>query len=369
MKHPILEATWRQGQAIWLDNISRGLIESGELDRWVAEGLRGLTSNPTIFQQAIAGSADYDREVRLGVEREWEAQQIFEQLAVADISRAADALRAVWDESQGKDGFVSLEVSPRLAHDTEQTIRDAQHLWKVVARPNLMIKVPATKEGIPAIRALLAEGLNINVTLIFSLEQYHAVLENFVDAIEYRVGRGLDCARVASVASFFVSRVDGVADKQLAEKGRSDLAGKTAIANACLAYRHFLDVSASPRWQRLADAGAQAQRPLWASTSTKNPAYPDTLYVQELVAKDTVNTVPPATLNAWKDHGRPEASLMRNLATADAIMAEIAATGVNVKQITDDLIEDGVKKFAESFDQLLDAIRAKARSSALTGGH
>ncbi|MBI5058272.1 transaldolase [candidate division KSB1 bacterium] len=361
MKHPIIEATWKHGQSIWLDYISRRLIESGDLDRLVADGLRGLTSNPTIFQQAIAGSADYDREVQLGVEHEWDAQRIFEQLAVADISSAADALRAVWDESNGTDGFVSLEVSPRLAHETEDTIREAQHLWKAVSRPNLMIKVPATKEGIPAIRALLAEGLNINVTLIFSLEQYRSVLESFVDAIEYRVGRGFDASRVASVASFFVSRVDNVADKQLAERGRADLGAKTAIANACLAYRHFLNVTLSERWQKLAAAGAQVQRPLWASTSTKNPAYPDTLYVQELVAKDTVNTVPPGTLDAWKDHGRPEASLLRNLATAEQTLSDLAAAGIDVQRITTDLIEDGVKKFSDSYDQLLDAIRAKAK--------
>ena len=367
MKHPIIEATWKHGQAIWLDFISRRLIDSGDLERLVDEGLRGLTSNPTIFQQAVANSTDYDREVRLGVEHEWEPQRIFEQLAIADISRSADALRAVWDESNGTDGFVSLEVSPRLAHDTEDTIREAQHLWKAVNRPNLMIKVPATKEGIPAIRALLGEGLNINVTLIFSLDQYRAVLDNFIDAVEYRVGRGLDATRIASVASFFVSRVDNVADKQLTERGRADLGGKAAIANACQAYRHFLDVTHSDRWRRLASAGAQVQRPLWASTSTKNPAYPDTLYVQELVAADTVNTVPPATLEAWKDHGRPEASLLHNLDQADRVLAEIAAAGVDVGQITTDLIEDGVKKFSESYDQLLDAIRAKARGGALTG--
>jgi len=359
MKHPILKATLDHGQAIWLDYISRELLDSKKLAHLIDEGLRGMTSNPTIFQQAISGSADYDSDVRAGRECHWLAEEIFEHLAVADIQRAADALAPVYAESNGADGFISLEVSPTLAYDSTRTIQAAESLWKKVAHPNLMIKVPGTTEGLPAIRTLLAAGINVNVTLIFSLAQYEAVLEAYLCALEDRMRNGGDVSSIASVASFFVSRVDNVADKQLAERGHDDLCGKAAIANACLAYRHFLDVTAQDRWKKLAQRGARVQRPLWASTSTKNPTYSDILYVQELVARDTVNTLPPQTLDAWKDHGRPSASLLENLKTADDILHRIRAAGVDLPKITNDLIADGVKKFADSYHAVLTAIESK----------
>ncbi|MDD5088351.1 MAG: transaldolase [bacterium] len=365
MNHPILKATLAQGQAIWLDYISRELLDSPRLPRLIDEGLRGMTSNPTIFQQAISGSRDYDRDVQAGRECRWSAEEIFEHLAVADIQRAADALAPVYAESSGADGFISLEVSPTLAYDSARTISAAERLWKKVGRVNLMIKVPGTTGGLPAIQHLLAAGINVNVTLIFSLTQYEAVLETYLRALEERSARGENLARVASVASFFVSRVDNVADKRLAERGHSELCGKAAIANACLAYRHFQGVTAQDRWNKLAARGARAQRPLWASTSTKNPAYSDILYVQELVARDTVNTLPPQTLDAWKDHGRPSAALLENLKTADETLSRIKAAGVDLPKITNDLIEDGVKKFTDSYHAVLTAIESKINAETL----
>ena len=359
MKHPVLEATQRLGQSIWLDFINRDLLDSGRLQKLIDEGLRGMTSNPTIFEQAISGSAAYDGDVRAGKLHGENAQQIFERLAVADIARAADALYSVYDTTDGADGFVSLEVSPKLAHDTDGTIAEARRLWSRVGRPNLMIKVPGTEEGLPAVRTLLADGINVNVTLIFALDQYRQILDTYLQAIEDRLSRGQKVDRIASVASFFISRVDSAADKQLEAKGRMDLTAKAAIANACAAYRHFLSVTSESRWKNLADNGARVQRPLWASTSTKNPAYSDILYVHELVARDTVNTLPPVTLDAWKDHGKPAPRLLENIKTAEGILSEIYAVGVDVDGITEDLIEDGVKKFAASYDQLLTAIENK----------
>lgn len=361
MSHPVLDATSRLGQSIWLDFINRQLFSSGRLDALIGEGLRGMTSNPTIFEQAISGSSDYDRDIRAAKSLGETPAQTFERIAVSDIGRAADALRRVYEDSGGADGFVSLEVSPKLGHDTQGTIVEARRLWSRVGRPNLLIKVPGTREGLPAIHTLLAEGINVNVTLIFSLQQYRDVLETYLRAVELRSSRGQSVDRMASVASFFVSRVDGATDKQLEAKGRKDLAAKAAIANACVAYRHFLEITSDARWKSLAAKGARVQRPLWASTSTKNPSYSDILYVEELVARDTVNTVPLATLDAWKDHGKPQPRLMENLKTADDLLAQIRAAGVDVDQITVDLIEDGVKKFADSYDQLLMAIEAKLK--------
>lgn len=347
------------GQSIWLDFISRKLMDSGELDKLIHDGLRGMTSNPTIFEQSISKSADYDNDIKEGIAKGWNADAIFESLAVKDIARAADALRPVYDQTKGTDGFVSLEVSPYLAHDTDATHTEAIKLWKAVNRPNLMIKVPGTAEGIPAIEDLIAEGLNINITLLFSLDQYQEVIEAYMQGLEARVANRQDISGIASVASFFISRVDNVADKQLLEKGKPELTGKAAIANACEAYRLYMESISTERWQKLAAKGAHVQRPLWASTSTKNPAYSDILYVQELIAKDTVNTLPPVTLNAFQDHGKPEASLMDNLKSSRQTLEAIRNAGVNVEKITFDLIEDGVKKFSESFDQLLSAINSK----------
>ncbi|MBU0507536.1 transaldolase [bacterium] len=365
MKHPIIKATFEHGQSLWLDYISRKLLDSGELARMIDEGVRGMTSNPTIFQQAIIGSSDYDADILAGIECNWSPQETFEHLAVADVQRAADALHPVYVSSDGADGFVSLEVSPKLAHNTEKTVVEAQRLWKKVDRPNLMIKVPGTEEGLPAVRLLLADGINVNVTLIFSLRQYRSVLETYLQAMEERIGCSDDVSTVASVASFFVSRVDTAADKQLLAKGQSKLIGKAAVANACIAYRHFLEVTASSRWKALAERGARVQRPLWASTSTKDPAYSDVLYIEELVAKHTVNTLPPVTLDAWKDHGRPSGRLVENLKTAEETFERITHAGVDLQKITEDLIEDGVKKFTDSYDDVLTAIEGRVQAGNL----
>ncbi len=362
MSHPIMKATLDLGQSLWLDYISRDLMNSGGLERHVAEGLRGMTSNPTIFEKAIASSTDYDDDVRKGIASDLSPQAVFENLAVSDVSRACDMLLSVYNESEGVDGYVSLEVSPKLAHDTQGTIQEAQRLWERVGRPNLMIKVPGTEAGLPAVHELLTRGINVNITLLFTLAQYKQVLETYLQALELRLKRREDLKRIASVASFFVSRIDSVADAQAEKAGRHDLAAKAAIANACLAYEHFLTVTSSSRWATLAAAGARVQRPLWASTSTKNPEYSDVLYVDELIAPDTVNTVPPQTLTAFKDHGKPSYKLIRNMESAHATIAEFSKVGINVNQIAFDLIEDGVVKFAQSYDAMLDAIAAKMKA-------
>lgn len=362
MSHPIMKATLDLGQSLWLDYISRELMDSGGLDRQIDDGLRGMTSNPTIFEKAIAGSSDYDSDIGKGVTFNLTPQEVFENLAVTDVTRACDLLRKVYNSSNGLDGYVSLEVSPKLAHDTKGTITEALRLWERVNRPNLMIKVPGTAAGMPAILDLLTRGLNVNITLLFTFDQYKQVLETYLKALEARHAKGEELSKIASVASFFVSRIDSVADAQAEKLGRKDLRAKGAIANACLAYRHFQEVTASARWQTLAAAGARVQRPLWASTSTKNPEYSDVLYVEELIAEHTVNTVPPQTLDAFKDHGRPSARLVKNMETANQTLAEFSKVGINIEKIANDLIEDGVIKFAQSFDALLGAIAAKLKA-------
>ncbi|MCB9365933.1 MAG: transaldolase [Calditrichaeota bacterium] len=364
MSHPIMKATLDLGQSLWLDYISRELMESGELQRHVAEGLRGMTSNPTIFEKAIAGSTDYDSDIRKGVAGKLSPQEVFENLAISDVSRACDMLASVYKDSKGLDGYVSLEVSPKLAHDTARTVEEAQRLWNRVNRPNLMIKVPGTDKGVPAVLELLTRGINVNVTLLFTLEQYKAVLEAYVQAMEARLAAKQELSHIASVASFFVSRIDSVADAQAEKASRKDLAGKAAIANACLAYEHFESVTASARWKKLADAGAPVQRPLWASTSTKNPDYSDVLYVEELIAPHTVNTLPPQTLTAFKDHGKPSLRLRENMKSAHQTLADLQKSGIDVQQIAFDLIEDGVVKFAKSYDDMLEAISARLKTSA-----
>lgn len=364
MSHPIMKATLDLGQSLWLDYISRELMDSGGLELHVAEGLRGMTSNPTIFEKAIAGSADYDNDIRKGIASELAPKDVFENLAVSDVARACSMLSGVYQDSQGVDGYVSLEVSPTLAHDTKGTVTEALRLWERVNRPNLMIKVPGTTEGMPAILELLRRGINVNVTLLFTFQQYFDVLETYIKALEARHAKGEDLSKIASVASFFVSRIDSVADAKLEKLGRKDLCAKGAIANACMAYKHFQNVTASPRWKKLADAGAHVQRPLWASTSTKNPEYPDTLYIDELIAEHTVNTVPPQTLSAFKDHGKPTAKLVKTMATAEKTLAEMKSLGVDIDLIAFDLIEDGVVKFAQSFETLLSAIAAKLKAGA-----
>ncbi|MGD9836959.1 MAG: bifunctional transaldolase/phosoglucose isomerase [Afipia sp.] len=366
-----VKALTTHGQAIWLDFLARGFIANGDLKALVdSDGVRGVTSNPSIFEKAIGGSSEYDEAVSaLLSERDRSASDLYETLAVEDIQRAADALHSVYDELKGADGYVSLEVSPYLARDTDGTIAEAQRLWTSVARDNLMVKVPGTAEGIPAIRALIAQGISINVTLLFSQKMYAEVLEAYIAGLEDFVAKGGDPKRIASVASFFVSRIDTAVDTQLDgkiaaaggdEKTRLEtLKGKVAIANAKLAYQHYLKVIGSERWNKLAAKGAQVQRLLWASTGTKNKAYSDVLYVEELIGRDTVNTVPPATLDAFRDHGKPRDSLEQNISDAERVLADLAKTGISLDAITDALVEDGVKLFAEAFDKLLGAVAQK----------
>ncbi len=370
-----LQALLSFGQSVWLDYIRRSLIDTGELARMIREdGLRGMTSNPAIFEKAIAGSTDYSQLLaQLASRGGLNATQIYEHLAVRDVQDAADAFRGVYDQSKRRDGYVSLEVSPYLAHKTNETIAEARRLWKAVDRPNVMIKVPGTPEGIPAFRQLISEGINVNVTLLFAQEVYERVAEAYLDGLEQFAKSGGDASQIASVASFFVSRIDSLVDSQLtalAQSGKPDAAlakslqGKVAIANAKLAYQIYKRLFSGSRWQVLAGRGAQTQRVLWASTSTKNPAYRDVLYVEELIGRDTVNTIPPATFDAFRDHGVPRASLEENVDDAKKIMQDLARVGMSMKAATDQLTEEGVKLFAEAFDKLLAAVEKSTKKSA-----
>jgi transaldolase/glucose-6-phosphate isomerase len=369
-----LRALAEHEQSVWLDFLSRELLDQGRLERLVEQdGVAGVTANPSIFEKAIADSAAYDADIARAVQDgDPPVSAIYEQLAIADIRRAADILRPVYDAKQGRDGFVSLEVSPYIAFDTAATIAEAGRLWQAVGRENPMIKVPATAPGIPAIRALVGEGLNINITLLFSQEVYEQVVEAYLGGLEELAARGRPVARVASVASFFVSRIDTLADKRIAERlaqtrdqsARTALAalrGKVAIANAKLAYRRYRRRFAGPRWERLAQLGARPQRLLWASTGTKNLEYSDVLYVEELIGPDTVNTMPPKTIDAFRDHGRVRDSLVENVDAAEQTLAALEGAGISLDAITAELVVDGVKQFADSFDQLLAAIAAKRR--------
>jgi len=367
MSNPLV-ALGRLGQSPWYDFITRDLIRSGELARLVREdGLLGMTSNPTIFEKAVAGSADYDGDILAVTRAGKSAAEAFEALAVADVQAACDEFRAVWDARKTGDGTVSLEVSPTLAHDTAGTITEAKRLWERVARPNVMIKIPGTKAGLPAIEECLSLGINVNVTLLFSVERHLEVIEAFFRGVERRVKAGQPVDRLCSVASFFVSRVDGQVDAaldKLGEKGAS-LRGQIAIANAALAYEAFEQKFAGPRWEALKAKGAQLQRPLWASTSTKDPKLPDTYYVEALAAPHTVNTLPPETFAAYRDHGKPEARVASRIRTAHAQMDQLRALGIDLMAITAFLETDGVQKFAASYQSLLTRIDAKAGS--LTG--
>ena len=354
------------GQSIWFDFIRRAFIQNGDLQRLVDQGVRGVTSNPSIFEKAIAGSADYDAALRPLVDAGKTVDEIYESLALADIRAAADILRPVFERSDGEDGYVSLEVSPTLAHDTPNTIAEARRLHAALKRPNVMIKVPATAEGIPAITALIGDGISVNVTLIFSASQYEAVAEAYLAGLEQLAAKGGDLSRVASVASFFVSRVDTAVDAALASIGEEALQGKIAVANAKAAYARFRALFSGPRWQRLAARGAQVQRPLWASTGAKNPRYPDTLYVDALIGPDTVNTVPPATLNAFLDHGHVALTLERDLAEALTQLARLAELGIDLDAIAAKLLDDGVAAFVKAFEALTASVAAK-REKLLAG--
>jgi transaldolase/glucose-6-phosphate isomerase len=356
-----LQALAEVGQAIWLDYIQRNLITSGELERWVARGLRGITSNPSIFEKAITGGADYDRQIEALAALDYAPVEICEILALEDIGQAADLLRPVYDETDGLDGYVSLEVDPALAHDSERTISEARRLFELLARPNVMIKVPATPAGIPAIEALIGQGINVNATLIFSLAQYEAVARAYLRGLERLQTISDDLSRVASVASFFISRVDTAVDRVLAEIGRESLQGRAAIANAQVAYGRFQVLFSGERWERLASLGGRVQRPLWASTSTKNPRYSDTLYIDGLIGPHTVNTVPPTTLDAFLDHGRVALTLTTDSRAAQAHLDRLGELGINLDTITTSLLKDGVAAFANSFDGLVARIADKAR--------
>jgi transaldolase len=349
------------GQAIWLDYISRSLMASGELQKLVDRGLRGVTSNPSIFEKAIAGTGDYDEDLDRLVRDGRSVTEIYENLAMADIRSAADVLRPVYEKSGGADGFVSFEVNPALAHDTEATIAEARRLFASLERPNVMIKVPATAAGIPAIEILIGEGVNVNVTLIFSLEQYEAVATAYIAGLEKLALAGGDVGKVASVASFFISRVDTAVDKALEEVGNTEIQGKIAIDNAKIAYDRFKEIFSSEGWEKLAAKGAKVQRPLWASTSSKNPAYPDTLYVDNLIGPDTVNTLPPATLDDFLDHGTVAATVETDVDGARMRMAELTKLGIDLDAITNKVLDEGVAAFAKSFEGLIASIAEKRR--------
>ena len=358
-----------QGQSVWLDYIRRGIIENGELEGMIRSyDLRGETSNPTIFEEAIGKGDDYDDAMETLAAEGVEAGEAFESIAVEDIQNACDLFRPVYDEAGGHDGLVSIEVSPLLAEHTQETIDEARRLWKLVDRPNVMVKVPGTDEGIPAIEQLLFEGLNINITLLFSLRGYEAVMEAFLRGMERRAEAGLPLDHVASVASFFVSRVDSSVDAQLekivaeggprAEKAKSVM-GRAAIANAKMAYLRFTQVFSGERWERLKAKGARVQRPLWASTSTKNKAYRDVIYVEELIGPDTVNTMPLATIEAFADHGEVRRTVDTDLDRARAELATLPELGIDLDAVTEQLQVEGVEKFAKSFRQMIQTVDEK----------
>jgi len=351
------------GQSIWYDNISRGLITRGELGKMAEEGLRGVTSNPTIFDKAISGSSDYDDQLRdlVTANPDIDAAEMIQALMVRDIQMACDVLRDVHDSTRGLDGYVSVEVTPTKARDTEATMKEVRDLWKKIARKNLMVKIPATREGVPAIRQMVAEGCNINVTLIFSEERYREVAEAYILGMEQRAKTGKPLT-VSSVASVFVSRIDGLVDELLDKKGTPSargLKGKAAVANTKLIYQAFKEIFQSPRFEALRKAGAKVQRPLWGSTSTKNPDYPDLLYVEPLVGPDTVNTVPPQTYLAILDHARPATTVGQALPESRQMLASLAAEGIDMKQVLRKLEEDGVAAFEKSFSGLYENLNRK----------
>jgi transaldolase len=370
MGNPLMELQ-RSGQSVWLDYIRRQSLLSGEVRKLIDEdGLRGMTANPTIFQQAIAAGHDYDDTINRLLREGADPNTIYETIAIEDIQTACDQFRPVFDATNGADGFVSLEVSPSLAHDTEGTIAEARRLWGMVGRPNLMIKVPGLPEGVPAIEKLLSEGINVNVTLLFAIEAYEDVAWAYIRALERRAAEGKPVDRIASVASFFVSRVDVLVDSLLEKKiaAESDAArrtkmeglrGKAAIANARLAYQSFNRISGDPRFRDLAGQGARVQRPLWASTSVKNPAYPDLMYADALIGPNTVDTMPRETLEAFRDHGEVAPTVEQDLDGARAALARLAEVGIDMKAVTDQLEREGVEKFQTSFNELIAGIAAK----------
>ena len=360
------------GQSPWLDFIRRNILLNGDLKKMIDnDGLRGMTSNPAIFEKAITAGDDYNDIIHAADAKSSTAMALYEKIAIRDVQDATDIFKGVYTETKGRDGYVSLEVSPYLAFDTQGTINEARRLWKTVDRRNVMIKIPATPEGVPAIRQALEEGININITLLFAQSAYEQVAEAYIAALEARAAKGEDVSHIASVASFFVSRIDSLVDSKIdaMEKNETDsgkkallesLRGKVAIANARRTYAKYQELVGGPRWKALAGKGAQTQRLLWASTSTKNPKYRDVLYVEELIGADTVDTIPPATFDAFREHGKLRNSLTENVAGAHKTMSDLEAAGISMKGVTDKLIADAVKLFQDPFKQLLDAIAKHA---------
>ena len=360
------------GQSPWMDYIRRDLLTSGDLKKYIDnDGLRGMTSNPTIFEKAITGSNLYNDIINSSEAKKLNANGVFEKIAFRDVQDACDIFAPVYKESNRRDGYVSLEVSPFLGFDTKATIDEARRLWKSVNRPNVMIKIPGTVEGLPAIRQCLEDGININITLLFAQSAYEHVAEAFLAALEARAAKSQDISHIASVASFFVSRIDTLIDSKIDEKLKAtkdagqialleSIRGKVAIANARLTYKKYQELFGGPRWKALSSKGAQTQRLLWASTSTKNPKYRDVLYVEELIGADTVDTIPPATFDAFRDHGKLRPSLTENVEGAAKTMADLAKAGISMKEVTDKLVVDGVKLFADAFTTLLAAVGKSA---------
>ncbi len=357
------------GQSVWLDYIRRDLLTNGQMAQMVREdGVGGMTSNPAIFEKAMTSSTDYMGDLKKLARQGLDPKAVYEQLAIKDIQDAADILRPVYDRTKQGDGYVSLEVSPHLARDTKGTLEEARRLWQAVGRANLMIKVPGTPEGIPAVQQLIREGLNINITLLFAQERYAEVAEAYLRGLEQRAADGADLAHVASVASFFISRIDTLVDKMLGERLKASadpkeqatlrsLMGKVAIANGKQTYQRYRKIFSGTRWDALASKGAKKQRVLWASTSTKNPEYRDVLYIEELIGADTVNTMPPATFEAFRDHGKARQSLEEDLEAANRTMESLARAGISMQEVTDALLEEAIRLFTEPFDKLLETIR------------
>ena len=372
MTNPLLELK-ALGQSVWLDDIDRGQLRSGLFGRLIEEdGITGATGNPTIFEHSISNDTTYDEQMQQLIAQGKSAQEIYEALAMTDVRTVADMLRPTYDQTDGQEGFVSIEVSPYLANETEATLAEVRRFWHTIDRPNLMVKIPSTPAGVPAIRQALSEGININITLIFSIENYRQVVEAYLGALEERLARGEHISHIASVASFFVSRVDVLVDKLLEDKIKATsnsteqqklkaLQGKIAIANARLVYQEFKRLFGGPLFEALQLRGARVQRPLWASTSTKNPAYRDVLYAEELIGPDTVDTMTLKTIESFRDHGRVRPSVEDNIPQARADLAALAAVGISYDQVTRQLQDEGVQKFADSFDKLFQCIDNKRR--------
>ncbi len=373
MANPLLQLK-ELGQSVWYDNIDRSQLVSGQFQRLMDEdGIVGVTANPTIFEKSISSGHAYDEQMNQLIKESKSTNEIYEALIITDIQTVADKLRPIYDSTKRKDGYVSLEVSPDLAHDTEGTLSEVRRFWQMVNRPNLMIKIPATPEGIPAVRQALSEGINVNITLIFSLGDYKKVADAYISALESRQAAGQDITHIASVASFFVSRVDTLVDKLLEDKIKASsdpaeqqklkaLEGKAAIANARIVYQEFKRIFGSPRFQALKQQGAYVQRPLWASTSTKNPAYRDVLYAEELIGPDTVDTMPLETIENFRDHGRVRLSIEDNIEQAHAVLEALEQIGIHYDQVTKQLQDEGVQKFADSFHKLFEGIDSKRKA-------